>query len=174
MRIIHDITLAEEDEVRITELLMEAFKEYKYPKRSYYKQRPHFRCLYEKNNYLIGYAGLDYRVMNIDGRVKRVLGIIDLAVDIKYRNQGIAGAMLEEIESFSKSGNVDLIMLFADNPRIYKKHGFVKCNAECSLLMIDEHKTYGTKTDKYPETMIKLIDGSDGKISKVDMLGYLY
>lgn len=174
MRIIHDIALAEEDEDRITELLMEAFKDYKYPRRSYFKQRPHFRCLYEKSNYIIGYSGLDYRVMNIDGKVKRVLGIIDLAVDIKYRNQGIAGAMLEEIESFSKSRNVDLILLFADNPGIYEKFGFVTCNAECTLFMIDEHKTYGMKTDKYPEIMIKSLDGSDGKIAKVDMLGYLY
>lgn len=174
MRIINDIILKEEDENRITDLLCRVFKDHGYPRRSYYKQRPHFRCLYENENCLIGYVGLDYRAMKIDKEVKRVLGIIDLAVDIDYRNQKVASTMLKQIELFSKSRNVDLIMLFADNPKIYENNGFIKCDSKCTLLMVDEHKSYGVKTDKYPELMIKSLDGKSYKVCEVDMLGYLY
>ena len=60
------------------------------------------------------------------------IGYIDVvAVHKDYRNRGLAGLLLQSIESFYKSKNVIRLQLcvFSDNAkalRLYKKHGFVQ------------------------------------------------
>jgi hypothetical protein len=74
---------------QLQQLLVECFVEY--PRdRIYFKQLPHFRFLiFDKKNQLVGQVGFDYRVMNLNGRPVRVLGIIDLCVAKAYRSQGL-------------------------------------------------------------------------------------
>ncbi|MDK2598787.1 GNAT family N-acetyltransferase [Bacillus stercoris] len=83
-----------------------------YPKnRTYFKQLPHFRFLaINKESALLGQVGLDYRVMNLNGKPVRILGVIDLCVSKKYRSQGIGSWLLLEIEKFCKEKNIDFLV----------------------------------------------------------------
>lgn len=172
--IYHDIDISPEQEKRIVALLQEAFASYDYPLRSYYKQRPHLRYIYEQDDQVIGYVGLDYRAMVIDGNVHQVLGLIDVAVKTDFREQGIATYMLEAITGYAKTRNVSCLLLFADNPALYLKSGFKSCDAEVTLFMIDEHQSLGIKTDRYPEVMIKWLIADQTAGHQIDLLGYLY
>lgn len=174
LELIPELFVSESLEEDITKLLKQAFYDFPYPDRSYYKQRPNYRLVYKKENQLIAYMGLDLRSMTIDEEVYQVLGIIDLCVHENFRGQGIASHMLDYVTDNAKSHHVDIILLFADNKNLYEQNGFKSYPCKCQLLMLDEHKTYGVKTDFYEELMIKPINKEIKTCEVIDMMGYLY
>ncbi|MBN2794525.1 MAG: GNAT family N-acetyltransferase [Clostridia bacterium] len=174
IKFVSEIELNTNMEEEITELLQEAFSDFPYPKRSYYKQKPHYRLVYVLDNQVVGYVGLDYRVMVLNDELCNVLGIIDLSVKKSHRHRGIATEMLTYIKTFAFSHRVDTLMLFADDKRLYEHQGYKSYGALCTLLMIDEHKTLGIKTAFYEELMLLAIHKSIERLDQVDLLGYLY
>jgi len=52
------------------------------------------RALQYEGDLLVGYLGLDYRVIKVGDEVYKVLGIIDFCVDEQYRGKGIGTLMV--------------------------------------------------------------------------------
>jgi predicted N-acetyltransferase YhbS len=161
----------------IQSLLTECFPGIYPENRIFFKQVPHFRLLaHDEMGMLVGHAGLDYRVMNLDGKHVRVLGLIDLCVKREYRSQGIASQLLKYLDEFSLNNNIDFILLFADDPSVYRLNGFISAANECRWLKINDEvlMSLAIGEEVIGELMIKetgSISWSDGSL---DMLGYLY
>lgn len=162
---------------KLQQLLVECFTE-EYPKdRIYFKQLPHFRFIaIDDKNQVIGQVGLDYRVMNLNGKPIRVLGIIDLCVSKTKRSQGIGSLLLSEIDDFCEGKSVDFLLLFADNKKLYLNAGFKSVNNECTWLKIDDETqtTYGIGHEIINELMVKEVGNKKWENGKIDLLGYLY
>lgn len=164
-------------EEKLQRLLVESFGEMYPLDRIYYKQLPHFRFVVtDKVNQVIGQVGLDYRVMNLNEKPIKVLGIIDLCVSEANRFQGIGSLLLTEINEFCEGKSIDFILLFADNPNLYLKNGFIAVENKCKWLQIDDENqtTYGIGNKRNDELMIKKLGNRDWEQGDIDLLGYLY
>ncbi|MDH2332410.1 MULTISPECIES: GNAT family N-acetyltransferase [Paenibacillus] len=171
----HDIS--EKLAASIQALLIDSFSEIYPTDRIYFKQLPHFRLLAFNHEYqLIGHVGLDYRIMNLNGETIRVLGLIDLCVSKNVRSQGIASALLLEIEKLSVTRNIDFILLFADNMNLYLRNGYKPVKNKIKWLKIDNEKiiTTGIDFEKIDGIMIKEVGKMDWSEGDLDFLGYLY
>lgn len=158
-------------------LLVDSFGE-DYPSdRIYYKQLPHFRfVVIDAGNEIIGQVGLDYRVMNLNGKSIRVIGIIDLCVSKASESKGIGSSILSELNKFCKDKDIDYILLFADNPKLYLNNGFLSVKNKCKWLKINDEdgSTYGIGHEIIKELMIKEVKGKEWEEGELDLLGYLY
>jgi predicted acetyltransferase len=142
----------------IQELLVECFGDIYPKKRIYYKQLPHFRYLVlDDVDKLIGQVGLDYRIMNLNGKPVRVLGVIDLCVTKGYRSNGIGSWLLSKIEKFSEKKLIDFLLLFADNKNLYLKNGYKSVENKCKWLKIDHEnqRAFGIGNEVINEVMVK-------------------
>lgn len=162
--------------VEIQSLLTECFPGIYPENRIFFKQLPHFRLLVMDNDKLVGQAGLDYRVMNLNGELIRVLGVIDLCVKEEYRSQGIASQLLKYLDDFSQNNNIDFILLFADDPSVYKRNGFMSAHNECRWLKIndDSMTSLSMGQEVIGELMIKETGSLSWSDGSLDLLGYLY
>lgn len=164
-------------EAKIQKLLIDSFVGIYPSKRIYFKQLPHIRFLaFNEEDQLIGHVGLDYRVMNLDGKPIRVLGVIDLCVAQSTRSQGLGSTLLLEIDKFTVGRNIDFILLFADNMTLYLKNGYKSVKNRCKWLKIDDETqlTYGIGYESINELMIKEVGCSNWNKGNLDFLGYLY
>lgn len=172
----YDVDLSEEWSDLLQELLVASFPEV-YPKdRLFFKQIPQGRVLaFNPDNQLVGHVGLDYRMMNLNGKPIKVLGVIDLCVSPAIRSQGIASLLISEVERMAK-GRVDFVLLFADHEGLYSKNGFKTVSNTCKWLKID-HETLtsiGVGTQKVEGLMIKEVGTLPWEEGELDFLGYLY
>ncbi|GKV70077.1 hypothetical protein NCCP2716_25750 [Sporosarcina sp. NCCP-2716] len=161
----------------LQKLLRESFGEMYPTDRSYYKQLPHFRFIItDEDEQVMGQVGADYRVMSLNGKPIRVLGVIDLCVSEAHRSKGIGSFLLAEIDNFCKGKNIDFVLLFADNPALYLKNGYSTAKNNCKWLQIDEVKqtTYGIGMEVNNELMIKKLGNENWASGDLDLLGYLY
>ncbi|MDK8190972.1 GNAT family N-acetyltransferase [Paenibacillus sp. UMB7766-LJ446] len=172
----YDMEMKEEWITHLQELLVASFPEV-YPKdRLFFKQIPQCRLLaFNSDNQLVGHVALDYRMMNLNGEAVRVLGIIDLCVSITHRSQGIASLLLGEVEKLTK-GNIDFVLLFADNMNLYRKNGFKGVSNTCKWLKIDHESltTIGVGVQKVEGLMIREVGTRAWSEGELDFLGYLY
>lgn len=162
---------------KLQRLLVESFGEMYPLDRVYYKQLPHFRFVVtDKDNQVIGQVGLDYRVMNLNEKPIIVLGIIDLCVSEANRSKGIGSLILTKINEFCNEKSIDFILLFADNPDLYLKNGFISVENKCKWLQIDDvnQTTYGIGNKRNDELMIKKLGNKNWEQGDIDLLGYLY
>ena len=158
----------------ITALRNENFPDYSVP-RSYGKQLPNLRVLAFEEEKLVGYLGIDHRVMRFGQTPISTFGVIDLCVDSRLRGQGIGTLLLEKVEGVALSAEINALILMADDHRIYEKFGFELFNAECSWLRIDEHQQYGVGTENFSgELMIKTLSPDLKLEGPVDFLGYMF
>ncbi|MEC0124988.1 GNAT family N-acetyltransferase [Paenibacillus pabuli] len=172
----YDMDLNEEWSTHLQELLIASFPEV-YPKeRLFFKQIPHCRILaFTSDNQLIGHVGLDYRMMNLNGKAVRVMGIIDLCVSTAHRSQGLGSLLLSEAEKRSRESS-DFVLLFADHEKLYSKHGYKAVNNTCKWLKIDHETlaTIGIGCQKVEGLMIKEVGTLSWSEGELDFLGYLY
>lgn len=172
----YDMDLNEEWSTHLQALLLASFPEV-YPKdRLFFKQIPHGRILaFTSDNQLIGHVGLDYRMMNLNGKAIRVLGIIDLCVSTSHRSQGIGSFLLTEVEKLSK-GHIDFVLLFADHEDLYSKNGFKTVKNTCKWLKIDHETltTIGVGIQKVEGLMVREVGTMPWSEGELDFLGYLY
>ena len=123
----------------ITKLKNKCFPDFQKP-RSYYKQLPHFRFLVFDGDKLMGHMSVDHRVILVGETPNYIFGIIDLCVDINYRNKNIASSLLDEITTLGSNNNIDFLLLFTKDKRLYEKNNFELISTYCSWLRIDNHK----------------------------------
>jgi len=177
-----EITRLAEDKIS-TELLSELahLRKQCFPSRAnisaYFKQLPHFRYIVYLNKKPVGQVGIDHRIMNFDGEIKRVYGLIDVCVAEAYRRRGLASLLLNTVMQDATDANIDMILLMADNPSLYKKHGYEFQNAECRWLGIDDEKleSLGVLVEKIDsELMVKRISSRFKRYRKIDFLGYMF
>ncbi len=175
-----------DDNVRepLRQLLHACFPEY-FATRIYHKQLPTFRLLAWDDSQLdgpkligpklVGQCGIDHRVVAFDESATTIFGIVDLCVDETARGHGVGSQLITKAEQLAKANGIDCLLLFADDHRIYTKHGFI--NHECTVhwLGIDEHQSLGTNHKQMGDClMIKpLADGVTAP-DEIDMLGYLF
>ncbi len=166
--------IQEKENLEIQYLLQKCFPEY-FCNRTYFKQIPHFRLLAKKDNTVVGQVGLDYRMMSLNNKPIQVLGIIDLCILPSFQGQKIGSQLLQYVEKIALENHIDFLLLFADNPQLYLKHGFKKCSHNMiHWVKINEHETLGIGKEIIPELMIKEIHDKKWEEGILDMLGYLY
>ena len=173
MDIIHEIDLTTADHQAIKALRNTAFPDHT-SHESYYKQLPHLRCLQMANDQLIGYMGLDYRVIGAGNTHYKVLGVIDLCIAHNHQGKGLASSMLAELTEYAKTKDVDFIILISDKPELYIKNGFTPLHVPASWLRIDQFKNYGVGFEYLDDFYIKPISNKQWAQGHVDWLGYMF
>ncbi|MFD1928837.1 GNAT family N-acetyltransferase [Sporosarcina siberiensis] len=162
---------------KLQQLVTSSFGE-DYPSdRIYYKQLPHLRFVVsDEENEVIGQVGLDYRVMNLNGNIVNVLGLIDLCVLESRRSEGIGSFILREIDAFCTPKPIDFILLFADDASLYSRNGYVSITTNCKWMQIDEttQTTIGLGHEQVEELMVKSVHGRVWEEGDLDLMGYLY
>lgn len=157
---------------KIHELLTEAFPGY--PSRSYFKQLPHLRYLAWEDDTLVAHAGIDHRMIRNGDTPLRIFGIVDVCVAVPARSRGIAGSLLNDIETTARSSGADALLLFADDPRLYLANGYRQVSNHAKWLMLHEHETFGTAEKPVSEMMVKMLSDDPWGEGVVDLLGYLF
>lgn len=174
---VFEYDLSNELEASIQELLIDSFPDI-YPKdRIYFKQLPHFRFLaFNEENQLIGHVGLEYRVMNLNGKPVKILGVIDLCVSQNCRSQGVGSKLLLEVDQFSEGRNIDFILLFTDKMNFYLRNGYKPVKNKCKWMKIDyETQTInGIGHEEVDQLMIKEVGKTVWSGGDLDFLGYFY
>jgi GNAT superfamily N-acetyltransferase len=145
-----------------------------YPARSYFKQLPHFRYLGWSGGELVAHLGVEHRMIRNAGSPLRVFGVIDLCVVAEARSQGHARRLLDELEELGRRSEVDAVLLFADDPRLYLAAGYRRTPETVKWLMLNEHETIGIADRPVDELMVKMLNGKPWNPGTVDLLGYLF
>lgn len=143
--------------------------------RPYLKQLPHWRLLARQGGVLVAQAGVDHRMVAFDGQPASVLGVVDLCVDPAARGQGLAGRMLEYLHRRACDGGVDALLLAADDPRLYLRHGFVALDLRATWLRVHEHRTLGLACESlHGVLMLRPAARALHPLRTVDLLGTLF
>ena len=161
---------------QLTELLMKSFEPL-YPNRCYFKQLPHLRLIaFNEQQHVIGQVGLDFRVMNMDGKPIHVLGIIDLCVQEDVQGRGVGRELMEKVIALGEEYRIDFLLLFADRRDLYERIGFHAVSNTCTWLQINDENqtTRGIGEASFEELMIRSVGDKRWTEGKLDLLGYLY
>ena len=142
--------------------------------RTYLKQLPQRRLFAWSDNELIGHMGVEHRVIGLSTGPATIFGVIDLCIDSKYRGRGVASTMLNRLEQLGRENNVDFLVLFADDARLYLRNGFRHPGNRLRWLKIDEHETIGIGEEVVDALMVKEIAHHPWPNGLVDFLGYLF
>ena len=173
LKLINEIDVDKTTHELIKELRNASFPEHT-SDASYYKQLPHMRCLEYREDKLIAYMGLDYRVIGVGDEHYKVLGIIDFCVAENSRGNGVGTAMLKKLTSFAESKDVDFIILMANKKNIYEHNDFNKQHVPSSWLRLHEYKNYGVAFEYIDDFYIKKTGSREWTKGHVDWLGYMF
>src|SRR5262249_9331249 len=159
---------------RLQSLLQACFAEY--PGRSYFKLPPHFRYVaMTGRGDVAAQMGVEFRVIRVGGTVLRTFGVVDLCVTESQRSRGLAGTLLAELTELARSCEMDFIVLFADDPRVYARHGWARVTNRCSWVRIHDHVTLGLARQEDPGAMmVKALGEQPWPEGDVDLLGHLF
>ena len=142
LEIIPEDHLTPAGRTEVLQLLGACFPGY-FIERIYFKQLPHWRILAWRGKELVGQVGVDHRMVRVGDQPVRVFGVIGLCVAPRARSAGLAGALLNALESRARVGGIRHVLLFADDHRLYQRHGYRLLDAEVTYLALDEHQTLG-------------------------------
>lgn len=158
---------------RLSDLLDQSFPD-TFEGRCFFKQEPHCRIVAHTEGSVIGQVGIDRRVVNVAGKIVKIIGVIDLCVAAEYRGNGIGTALLREIEDHSTGR--EFIILMADNHSIYEKSGYFRLQpALARWLAIEELNSHSIiERDLSDCFMYKPLSSADWPAGKIDLLGYLF
>jgi hypothetical protein len=146
-----------------------------YPDRSYFKLPPHFRYLAEVDGVVAAQMGVELRIIRNGAHVLRTFGIVDLCVTPTSRSLGLATTMLISVGEFAQQCDVEFIILFADDDRLYVKNGWTRVDNPCSWVKIDDHTTSGAARNvKTNAMMVKAVSDRPWPEGDVDLLGHLF
>jgi GNAT superfamily N-acetyltransferase len=154
-------------------LLQASFDEY--PSRTYFKLPPHFRYLAMADGVLAAQLGVELRVIRVGADVVRTFGVVDLCVSRSERSRGLGGRLLAELTEYARSCEMNFIILFADDSRLYDRNGWARAANPCSWLKISDHRTLGLATAQDTDSlMVKAIGAQAWPEGDVDLLGHLF
>lgn len=142
--------------------------------RSYSKQSPQRRLLVWEEGILIAHVGIEHRTIGLKTGSSTVFGLIDVCVDPEFRGAGIASAMIDYVEQLGQRNDVDFLMLFAHDRRLYERKGFRAPGNPLRWSTIHEHKTLGVDEQVREELMIKQLGERKWPKGLVDLLGYQF
>jgi GNAT superfamily N-acetyltransferase len=155
-------------------LLVESFPDYPLG-RSYYKLLPQFRYLVWLGDNLVAQVGIEHRVITNTYIPIRIFGLIDLCVALSFRSQKIATKLLQQVEELGKTSNVDFLILFADDSRLYTENGYQQVTNFCRWMKVDEHQILGIGEESMANCMmVKKLGDKKWQDGIVDLLGYLF
>ncbi len=144
--------------------------------RIYCKQLPHFRLLFWTDGKLVAQLGIDSRVINVDGRILKIFGVIDLCVHPEHRGRGIASQLLSKAEEIARSSHRDFLVLMGDRHDLYLRSGFLRVEpAVTRWLAIDERRTVDVFLRDLSDCfLVKSLSGQPWPAGEIDLLGYLF
>ncbi|MCP4441248.1 MAG: GNAT family N-acetyltransferase [Aureispira sp.] len=176
--LIEEFRLEESTKNQISDLLKLSFLEVEFHNRTYFKQLPQYRLLLKNKEELIGQLGLDYRVMTLNAKPIRVIGIIDFAVFPTHQGKGYGTKLLNKLDAIAKEhiNNIDFLFLVTDNPKIYQKNGYRLSDQKVKWLAIDQHVNYGLYEKELLDCLMYKPIGQQqwDNNGHLDLLGYLY
>jgi hypothetical protein len=144
---------------QVQALLQASFDEY--PSRTYFKLPPHFRYLARADGRLAAQMGVELRVIRVGADV--------------VRSRGLAGRLLAELTEYARSCEMDFIILFADDSRLYDRNGWARAANPCSWLKVNGHRTLGLAIAQDTDAlMVKAIGEQVWPEGDVDLLGHLF
>jgi predicted acetyltransferase len=116
------------------------------------------------------------RPIRVGDAVLRAIGVVDVCVATEARSRGIAGRLLEEALALAARSRFDVAVLFADDHRLYQRHGFHVVDNPCSWLRIDEHRTLGVAepVSLRDSMMVRRVGDATWPAGPVDLLGHLW
>ncbi|MDQ2810331.1 MAG: GNAT family N-acetyltransferase [Actinomycetota bacterium] len=155
-------------------LLQECFPGY--PNRSYFKLPPHFRYVAMAGDArAAGQIGVELRVIRVGNAVVRAFGLVDVCVKASDRSRGLASMLLAEVTEFAQACEMDFVILFADDGRLYTRNGWVHVSNRCTWVKIDNHVTLGLASQEDPGVMmVKAIGSRAWPAGDVDLLGHRF
>jgi predicted N-acetyltransferase YhbS len=142
--------------------------------RSYSKQSPQRRLLVWEDGILIGHVGIEHRTIGLDTGPATIFGLLEVCVDPEHQGTGIASGMIDYVERLGQQHDVDFVMLFATDRRLYEQKGFRAPGNPLRWSMIHEHKTIGIDEQPLEELMIKELGERPWPEGLVDLLGYQF
>jgi GNAT superfamily N-acetyltransferase len=146
-----------------------------YPSRSYFKLPPHFRYLAMTGDALAGQMGVELRVIRFGPHVVRTFGISDLCVRESERSRGLAARLLAEVTGLARACELDFVILFADDDRLYRRNGWARAANPCTWVKIDDHTTLGLAVAQDTKAlMVKATGRQAWPGGDVDLLGHLF
>lgn len=154
-------------------LLRESFPDY--PDRAYFKLPPHFRYVATVDGVVVGHVGVQLRIIRVGDRVLRTLGLEDVCVRAGARSRGLATRLLTEATELARGRDIDFVVLFADDDRLYARNGWVRVDNPVTWLKVHEHTTLGVAERVVPGAMMVLPTGKSAwPDGDVDLLGHLF
>jgi predicted N-acetyltransferase YhbS len=142
--------------------------------RRYFKQLPHARLLARQGEALVGHLAVAHRVVGSAAGPQRILGLLDVVVAPERRGMGIAGALLEAAEARGRAAGVDHLVLFADDDRLYGRHGYRPVSSTLRWLRIHEHASLGIAEEPVAELRVRSLGERPWPDGAVDLLGELF
>lgn len=168
---IEEFAIRPEQQQAIARLLYRCFSGYP-SGRTYYKLLPDFRYLIWEGPELVAHMAVDHRLINNDGQILRIFGVVDLCVSVTHQQQQLGSRLLEELESLGKKHGVDFIVLLAGTPAFYEAQGFRAQHNLCQWVMIHAHQTMGVKSRRIRDIlMVKPLGEKEWLPGPVDFLG---
>jgi predicted N-acetyltransferase YhbS len=140
----------------------------------YGKQLPTARVLAWDEHRLVGHVALIMRMIRLNDKVYRAMGIQDVIVEAAHRGRGIMTRMLQKAEAMAVESDCSLLILFAEEPEIYEHLDFVRVVVDTEWLKIHEGRHLGIGREKVEETMIKWLHPNEEAIEFIDMLGHIF
>ncbi|HEY4347911.1 MAG TPA: GNAT family N-acetyltransferase [Gaiellaceae bacterium] len=158
----------------LTSLLQASFPGY--PKRSHFKLPPHFRYVATVGDELAAQMGVELRIIRVGDATVRTFGVVDLCVAATHRSRGLAGRLLDALTADARARGIDFMLLFADDDRLYVRHGWAHVSNVCTWVKINEHRTLGlAERESLGDAMMVKATGTrawpDGD---VDLLGHVF
>ena len=171
---IEEFAVDQKTSLKIEALLRDAFPDYP-SGRIYFKQIPDFRYLVWEQQKLVGHMAVEYRLINVDGQVVPIFGVVDLCVANAFQHNNIASNLLSELAELGKKNAVEFIVLIAKDKELYRKNGFRSVKNTCKWLLINNHQTFGVGFRRIgDDLMIKGIGTMEWKEGVVDFLGPIF
>jgi predicted acetyltransferase len=174
VNVVNDFEIPQEKREALRVLLNSCFPDY-FIQREYFKQIPKFRYFVWDEEKLVAQMGVEDRVINVEGDIARIFGVIDLCVEDGYRSHNMATNLIEMLENLGRKNGIDFIILFADDHRLYRKNGFKLVSNICRWLVIDELRSVEIFEKRLTNCfMVKSLSQKPWKNGQVDLLGYLF
>jgi hypothetical protein len=96
-------------------------------------------------------------------------------VSTSERSRGLAGGLLADVTELARSCEIDFVILFADDDRLYSRNGWSRAGNPCSWVRIHDHATLGLATAQDTGAlMVKAIGHQAWPDGDVDLLGHVF
>ena len=101
--------------------------------------------------------------------------MVNLCVRASQRSRGLAGTLLAEVTGLARSCGVNFVVLFADDGRLYTRHGWAGADNPCSWVKIHDSTTLGLAAAQDTHSlMVKAVGRQPWPEGEVDLLGHLF